>query len=147
MNMNTTCRNWLAIAFLGCWKFAVCVSADAPPPEAAKLIEDTKRRVDQFMQQGGNKIAPVPLTAYLNLLSTNWSQTIKKDPGEVADAVRASHEVMQFYFAGRSEYSIRTLDTLLHPRIPGVLRDAWPSFSGHTSHSRLHVVQVWQYQP
>jgi len=118
MNMNTTCRNWLVIAFLGFWKFAVCVSAESSPPEAVTLIENTKTQVDQLVKQSGDRDAFLPLIVYLNTLSTNWSGTLKRDPREVTEMARGLHEVMQFYFAGRSDYSSRTLDTLLHFRVP-----------------------------
>jgi hypothetical protein len=59
-----------------------------------------------------------PVIHYLHLLQTNWDATINQLPREMPLSVRAIHETMQFYFAGRTNLDEPTIDTLLQPPAP-----------------------------
>lgn len=121
--------------FGACVSIVCCMSSfaekcygDAPPPIMQSVVKNALNKVkikllhlDSILNSndaGLIKTIAKEKQDYFLQLQTNWSVTLRLPPHALPINIRAYHEVLQFYFEGRTNYEEASLPTLLNGTFP-----------------------------
>jgi hypothetical protein len=106
----------------------ICCHADDPPLTLRFFIRNAQSAEENVLQHINSSSNPNDADlirsaikqkyVYYGELLTNWSETLKQPPHTLPLNIRALHESLQFYFAGRTNYEEPSLLTLRCFRFP-----------------------------